>query len=118
RRRDPQRDACRRHAGPAHVGREVRRRDEDELLGPARQWKIAAITMPTIGVVIHAICSGNWNEWSITRFASVVVPVVSASAAAAAMTIRWRPAPRSRFRKRVWCRSERSSSALGDTRLA
>ena len=29
-----------------------------------------------------AICSGSWKEWSTTRLPSVVVPVVSASAAA------------------------------------
>src|SRR4051812_42689275 len=46
------------------------------------QWKIATIPMPASAVVTHATCSGNWNEWSMTRFPSVVVPVVSASAAA------------------------------------
>ena len=37
---------------------------------------------PTSAVTIQAIWSGSWKEWSITRLPSVVVPVVSASAAA------------------------------------
>src|SRR6185295_14038034 len=40
------------------------------------------MTQPAIRVVIHAICSGIWKEWSITRLPRVVVPVSSASAAA------------------------------------
>ena len=38
--------------------------------------------MPTSAVTIHATCSGSWNEWSMTRLPRLVVPVVSASAAA------------------------------------
>ena len=30
--------------------------------------------MPTSAVTIHATCSGSWNEWSMTRLPSVVVP--------------------------------------------
>jgi hypothetical protein len=29
--------------------------------------------MPISAVLIQAICSGNWNEWSMTRLPSVVV---------------------------------------------
>ena len=31
--------------------------------------------MPISAVLIQAICSGNSNEWSMTRLPSVVVPV-------------------------------------------
>ena len=53
--------------------------------GGAGVWppkKSQTMTMPTSAVTIQQICSGSWKEWSMTRLPSVVVPVVSASAAA------------------------------------
>ena len=44
--------------------------------------KSQAITIPASAVAIQQTWSGSWNEWSTTRLPSVVVPVVSASAAA------------------------------------
>ena len=38
--------------------------------------------MPASAVTTQQICSGTWNEWSTTRLPRLVVPVVSASAAA------------------------------------
>ena len=41
-----------------------------------------AMRIPARAVTIQHTCSGSWNEWSMTRLPSDVVPVVSASAAA------------------------------------